>query len=153
MRLSPTCFSFGTAIAILAVPVPLPLVYKPEMFIFLDETGHNRRNTLRQYAYSWRGKPAKLLVRGTHLNAIGFMSAQDHTGLQDCTWNCGWGVHLLVYWKGILPCVLAFDGVNPHSVVIMDNAFIHHVDGTVEMIQDAGALLLFLPPYSPDFQR
>lgn len=47
----------------------------------------------------------------------------------------------------LLPHVLPFDGVNPHSVVIMDNASIHHVDGIVEMIQDAGALVLFLPPY------
>ena len=49
-----------------------------------------------------------------------------------------------------MPHVMPFDGINPHSVVIMDNASIHHVDGIVQMIQDAGALVLFLPPYSPD---
>ena len=38
----------------------------------------------------------------------------------------------------LIPHALAFDGVNPHSVVIMDNASIHHVDGIVQMIQDAG---------------
>ena len=33
----------------------------------------------------------------------------------------------------------------------MDNASIHHVDGIVQMIQDARALVLFLLPYSPDY--
>ncbi len=129
-------------------------VYKPEMLIFLDETGCDRRNALRRYAYSWRGKPAKvhkLLVRGTHLNAIAFLSAQ---GILDCKIvrgtvdGCTFASVLERY---LMPHVLPFDGVNPHSVVIMDNASIHHVDGIVQMIQDAGAIVLFLPPYSPDY--
>ena len=48
-------------------------VYKADMFIFLDETGCDRRNAMRRYAYSWRGQPSrshKLLVRGQHLNSI-----------------------------------------------------------------------------------
>ena len=40
-------------------------------------------------------------------------------------------------------------GTNPNSVVVMDNASIHHVDGVV--ISEVGALVQFLPPYSPDF--
>ena len=52
-------------------------MYKPEMLIFLDETGSDKRNSLRKYGYSLRGKPAvsqKLLVRGKHVSAIAFMS-------------------------------------------------------------------------------
>ena len=37
------------------------------------------------------------------------------------------------------------------TVVIMDNASIHHVDGIVNMIEEVGAMVMFLPPYSPDF--
>ena len=37
------------------------------------------------------------------------------------------------------------------SIVVMDNASIHHVDGIVDMIQEVGAMVMFLPPYSPDF--
>jgi len=44
-----------------------------------------------------------------------------------------------------------FNGINPFSVVIMDNAAIHHVDGVRDLIEtQVGARLLFLPPYSPD---
>ena len=46
---------------------------------------------------------------------------------------------------------MPFNGVNPHGIVILDNASIHHVQGIVEMINEVGALVLFLPPYSPDF--
>ena len=44
-----------------------------------------------------------------------------------------------------------FNWINPHSVVIMDNASIHHVEGVIDLIENqVGARLLFLPPYSPD---
>lgn len=33
----------------------------------------------------------------------------------------------------------------------MDNASIHHVDRVVTTIQQTGALVRFLPPYTPDF--
>ena len=56
-------------------------VYNPEMLIFLDETGFDRRNVLRRRAYNFRGKPAVSLVRGKHLNAIAFMSI---SGIIDC---------------------------------------------------------------------
>ena len=35
-------------------------------------------------------------------------------------------------------------------MVILDNASIHHVDPVVTTILSTGALLRFLPPYSPD---
>lgn len=39
----------------------------------------------------------------------------------------------------------------PGDVVIMDNLATHKVDGVRRMIETAGASLLYLPPYSPDF--
>ena len=46
--------------------------------------------------------------------------------------------------------LVPFDGVSPDSIVVMDNACIHHVDPEVETILSVGALVRFLPPYSPD---
>ena len=37
------------------------------------------------------------------------------------------------------------------SLVIMDNLPAHKVTGVRQAIEDAGAWLLYLPPYSPDF--
>ena len=53
--------------------------------------------------------------------------------------------------KSLLPHLLPFDGSNPHSVVIMHNCFIHHIGEVVKMIEEVGAIVHFLPPYSPDF--
>lgn len=39
----------------------------------------------------------------------------------------------------------------PRSVLILDNCLIHHIDGVQERCDAAGVKLLYLPPYSPDF--
>ena len=39
---------------------------------------------------------------------------------------------------------------NGNSILVMDHASIHHVDSVIEVIEEVGCLLLFLPPYSPD---
>src|SRR5438067_533497 len=38
-----------------------------------------------------------------------------------------------------------------HSVLVMDNARIHHNNDLVTAIEDIGGRILYLPPYSPDF--
>ncbi len=39
----------------------------------------------------------------------------------------------------------------PADVVVMDNLPAHKVSGVRQAIETAGAILLYLPPYSPDF--
>lgn len=41
--------------------------------------------------------------------------------------------------------------LQPGQIVIMDNLAAHKVDGVMELIQQAGACVFYLPPYSPDF--
>jgi transposase len=41
--------------------------------------------------------------------------------------------------------------LKPGDIVIMDNLSSHKVAGVQEAIEAAGASLMFLPPYSPDF--
>ena len=50
----------------------------------------------------------------------------------------------------LIPLLMPFNGTNTRSVVLMDNCSIHHLDRITQMIQCTGALLKFLPPYSPD---
>ena len=54
------------------------------MFVFVDESGCDRRNSTRRLGYSLRGKRAvsqKLLARGKRISAIGVMSME---GVLDC---------------------------------------------------------------------
>ena len=48
----------------------------------------------------------------------------------------------------VLPHLMPFNGQNPHSVVVMDNCSIHHLEGIATMIQEVGCLVHYLPPYS-----
>lgn len=41
--------------------------------------------------------------------------------------------------------------LRPGDTVVMDNLPAHKIGGVREAIEKAGARLLFLPPYSPDF--
>jgi len=41
--------------------------------------------------------------------------------------------------------------LQPGDIVILDNLSSHKVSGVEEAIHAAGAILLYLPPYSPDF--
>jgi len=55
-------------------------VYDPEMLVFVDENGADRRNILRNKGYSFRNKPAKshkLQCRGKHISVIAAISAKD----------------------------------------------------------------------------
>ena len=38
-----------------------------------------------------------------------------------------------------------------HSVLVMDNTRIHHNDDLVAAVEEIGGRVLYLPPYSPDF--
>ncbi len=54
-------------------------VYNPSILVCIDESGCDRRNSIRKYGYSVRGiRPVnhRLLVRGTRYSAIPVMSIQ-----------------------------------------------------------------------------
>ena len=40
--------------------------------------------------------------------------------------------------------------LSPGDIVVMDNLSSHKIDGVRQAIEDRGARLLYLPPYSPD---
>ena len=107
----------------------------------MDETGadgRDGRDRVRKFGYSLKGRPTvtnKLLFRGQH-NISAIAAITFDSGLLDCYTVIGSEFMILVY--------------SPRSIVILDNASIHHVDGAVDMIQHAGTLAYFLLPYSPD---
>jgi len=63
-------------------------LYKPEMLIFLDETGSDRRDSIREYGYSLRGKPLvthRLLVRGQRILVLGPVTILGLSGHSECS--------------------------------------------------------------------
>jgi transposase len=127
-------------------------LYESNMFIFVDETGADQRNILRKSGYSIRGKPLQkktLLVRGERVSAVAIISVN---GLLDVFVTKGTvdGDKFQDFTrKYLLPQLMPYNGINPHSIVVLDNCSIHHVQGIVTTIEQAGAMVHFLPPYSP----
>ena len=120
----------------------------PDMFIFLDETGADNKDIIRHYGYSLRGLPMKkhtLLVRGERISAVAIMS---NAGILDVSimrgTTTGETFSRFVLFN-LLPHLQPFNGSNPHSVVVMDNCSIHHVQEVTEIFEEAGVMLLFIP--------
>lgn len=123
-----------------------------DMFVFVDERGADHRDCMRKFGYSLKGKRTrsqKLLTRGRHVSAIAAMST---SGVLD--FHLAYTVDANEFRDFVEVCLLRhlmpFDGNNSNSIVILDNASVHHAGDSVELIESIGALVIFLPPYSPD---
>lgn len=127
--------------------------FDANMFVWVDETGCELRNALRKCGYGIRGMPPQdfaLKLRGKRYSSIGILTTG---GIEDVyiTEGCVSGeIFLDFVRKCLLPILMPFNGINQNSVVILDNASIHHVNFVLETILSVGALVRFLPPYSPD---
>jgi transposase len=114
--------------------------------IFLDESGVTTQMT-RGYARASGGRRVHEATPGGHWKILTILSALSLGGLlatmtiEEATD----GDIFLTYLQQVLGPKL-----RPGDVVVMDNLSAHKVAGVEELIQAAGAELLYLPPYSPD---
>lgn len=53
--------------------------------------------------------------------------------------------------KSLLTKLMPFDGINPNSVIILDNCSIHHIREVKQTLTDCGVILHYLSPYSPTY--
>lgn len=114
--------------------------------IFLDESGVTTQMT-RAYARAGGGQRVAEAAPQGHWKILTILGAFSLRGLvatmtiEEATD----GDIFLAYVEHVLcPALRAGD------VVVMDNLSAHKVSGVRELIQAAGAELLYLPPYSPD---
>ncbi|NBX74938.1 MAG: transposase [Proteobacteria bacterium] len=85
--------------------------------------------------------------RGERVNMIGAWSSKKGLIAEQLLENVTVNRERFMFWvKNHLAPTLS-----SASVVIMDNAVWHKGDEIKEIIENTGAKLLFLPPYSPDF--
>jgi transposase len=121
----------------------------PERLVFVDEMGANT-SLSPIYAYSPRGQRAYCSVprnRGPNTTLLSCMSVE------------GMGASLVVegatnreVFEAYVERVLG-PGLRPGQVVVvvMDNLTAHKGERVRELIEGRGCELLYLPPYSPDF--
>lgn len=119
----------------------------PERLIFIDETAASTKMA-RLRGRSKRGDRCRASVPHGHWKTTTFTAGLRLCGiaapmLLDGPMN---GPAFLAYTEQVLAPEL-----RPGDIVVMDNLPSHKIGGVREAIERAGARLLFLPPYSPDF--
>ena len=128
-------------------------VFMEDMFVWVDESGSDSKDQLRQYGYALRGERAvcrKLLVRGKRVSAIAGLSTEGLAALELTDGSVDGDAFYDFVRGSLIPEMNPFDGCSPMSVAIMDNCSIHHTQDVADLFQRAGILLIYLPPYSPD---
>ncbi|KQQ21422.1 DDE endonuclease [Methylobacterium sp. Leaf122] len=119
----------------------------PDSLVFLDETA-TTTNMVHRYGWAPRGERCRVAVPHGHWKTITVTAALRTSGvaataLFDGATN---GERFRAYVTDTLVPVL-----KRGDTVILDNLGAHKVAGVREAIQAVGAKVLYLPPYSPDF--
>ena len=129
------------------------LMFRPDMFIFVDESGSDRRSCIRKYGYALRGMTPtthRLLHRGTRINAIAGIATSGLVAIHLATTSVTSEEFLDFAMGSLIPNMLPFNGTNLRSIGVLDNASVHHTHKVIGLFQSVGILVLFLPPYSLD---
>ena len=117
-----------------------------KVIVYSDESGFEH-DMPRRYGYSLKGTPCY----GTHdwhakgrINVIGALSGKNL--LTVCLFEGTINADVFYAWvtQDLLP------QLPPHSVFVLDNATFHKRSDSREALEQAGHIVEFLPPYSPD---
>lgn len=119
----------------------------PARLVFIDETWAST-NMARRHGRSPRGERLRAGIPHGHWKTTTFVGGLRTTGMVapmvlDGPIN---GAAFRAYVEQVLVPELS-----PGDIVIMDNLGSHKRKAARDAIEAAGASLLFLPPYSPDF--
>ena len=116
-------------------------------FVFIDESGVTTDMT-RLYG---RARPGQRIHEGTPggqwstVTMLGAVSIHGWQAVMTVDSSTDGDVFLAFLTEVLCPTLRA------GQVVVMDNLSAHKVAGVKEVIEAAGATVLYLPPYSPDF--
>ena len=119
----------------------------PQHLVFLDESGSNAAMT-REYARAPRGERApgrKPFGWGDNITILGALRCNGLQTVMTVNGGTDTDVFLTFIRQLLVP------SLRPGDIVILDNLSAHKVAGVREAIEAAGASLLYLPPYSCDF--
>jgi transposase len=119
----------------------------PQQFVFVDEMGTNTSLSVLR-AWSQRGQRACCSVprnRGSNTTLLSSMSVEG-MGPSLAVEGATTGAVFEAYVERVLSPMLCAG-----QVVVMDNLTAHKGDRVKELIEERGCELLYLPPYSPDF--
>ena len=113
----------------------------------MDETGIDTY-LYREYGYAPRGEKVHAAIHGRKYKRVGIVAAQlNQEIISPLVYSGTMDSSLFVFWfeKQFLPAL-------PHgAVIVMDNASFHRKSQLIPLAPKYGFRLIFLPPYSPEF--
>lgn len=119
----------------------------PKELVVIDESGCYLNMTL-PYARAYGGERVAMpqpFVRGNKLSVIGAISISSVESALYGEWNTDADIFLTFIRQNIVP------KLTKSKVVILDNIGFHKTEHVISAIENTGARVLFLPPYSPEF--
>jgi transposase len=119
----------------------------PKRLHFYDEAG-TKLNMTRMYARSAQGERAvcqRSAAQQGNITLAGMISLNAMEVLYPYDGSFDGEKYISYLREHLIPALRRGD------VLVMDNLRTHHIVIAKEMLKDAGIELIFLPPYSPDF--
>lgn len=121
--------------------------FNPKDLVYLDESGIDD-NEVYEYAWSKKGKRVYGLKHSHRKKRLSIISSLNCKKLKApfvFEGSCTRKVFEMYIEEVLVPTL------RPKQIVIMDNASFHKGSKITKLIEDAGCNLIYLPPYSPDF--
>ena len=114
---------------------------------FVDEAGCNNNEA---YAYGWSKRGTRLHAlrpgcKTKRINIIGALNKNQFNAPFIFEGSCNTSVFIIWLQQVLIPTL------KPKQYVVLDNATFHKSSLIRAIIEKAGCFLIYLPPYSPDF--
>ncbi|CAJ0631680.1 17689_t:CDS:2 [Entrophospora sp. SA101] len=113
--------------------------YSPEQLIFLDESSKDERSISCSYGYSFRNQPINqkvVFIRGKRFTILPALTLEGYIALDIMEGNCTkerFRSFILAQIVNSLPLMNPYPQKN--SVLVMDNAVIHHDDEMIQLMK------------------
>jgi transposase len=124
--------------------------YKSYQLVFVDESGCDTLAGVRRTGWAPRGMPAVQIARFHREDRHQILPAYTQSGVMHTRIFQGStdGEFFEDFIKELLPMCGRWP--EPNSVLVMDNASFHQGSSIKGLCEEAGVMLFFLSPYSPD---
>ena len=119
----------------------------PQRLVFVDESWAST-NMARRYGRCPRGERLRMAVPHGHWKTTTLIAGMRSTGVV-APFVIDSPVNRIIFEAWVEQALVP--ELRPGDIVVMDNLSSHKGPAVREMIEAAGARLLYLPPYSPDF--
>ena len=126
--------------------------YTHDQLVFMDESAANEHTMWRKRGYAAFGIRPVIKVPIKRSKRFSVLPAYCSDGILCYHIHKGSINGVRFEWfleQEVLPRCNPFPG--PKSVIVMDNCSTHHGEEVKRLCEEKGVILLYLPPYSPDF--